>query len=97
MPCTVLLEIRVKKDQVDAVAAGFKDLLPDTRAYDGCIDLYVTQNKDDPQNFVIVENWDSREKYEAYFQWRTDRGDIDNMRAVLEGDLNIRFFDRVRA
>ncbi len=97
MACTVLLEIRAKKEHVDDVAGGFKDAFPDTRSFDGCIDLYATQNEDDPQNFVIVENWESRAKYEAYFAWRTERGDIDNMKAVLEGDMNIRFFDRIGA
>lgn len=97
MTCCVLLEIKVKKEHVDDVAGGFKDSFPDTRTFDGCIDLYATQNLDDPQNFVIVETWESREKYEAYFAWRTERGDIDNLRAVLEGDLDIRFMDRIGA
>lgn len=55
MTCTVLLEIRVKKELVDGMAAGFKGLFPDTRSYPGCIELFASQNQDDPQNFVIVE------------------------------------------
>ena len=97
MACCVILEIKVKKEHMDDVAGGFKGMFPDTRSFDGCIDLYATRNQDDPQNFVIVETWENREKYEAYFQWRVDRGDIDNMKALLEGDLSIRFFDRVGA
>ena len=97
MACTVLLEMRVKKEHVDDVAGSFKEALPDTRSFDGCIDVYATQNKDDPQSFVAVETWETREKYEAYFAWRTERGDIDNMRPMLEGDLQLRFFDRIGA
>ena len=97
MACTVLLEMIVKKEHIDEVAASFKDALPDTRTFDGCIDVYMNQDMDLPGRFVAVETWESREQYEAYFAWRTERGDIDNTRAVLEGDLKISFFDRIGA
>jgi quinol monooxygenase YgiN len=97
MTCTVLLELRVKKEHVDEVAGSFKENLPDTRTFDGCIDVYMTRDMDNPETFIAVETWESREKYEKYFAWRTERGDIDNVRAMLEGDLKIRFFDRIGA
>lgn len=97
MACTVILEIRVKSENVDNMGEGFKGLFPDTRSYDGCIDIYATQNQDDPQNFVIVETWETRPKYEAYLAWRTERGDMDNMATLLEGEPSIRFFDRLGA
>ena len=97
MACTVLLEFRVKKEHLDDVVGGFKENLPDTRSFDGCIDVYTTRDQDDPQTFIAVETWESREKYETYFAWRTERGDIDNTRATLEGDFKIRYFDRIGA
>ena len=97
MTCTVILEIKVKKEHADGMAEGFKGLFPDTRSYDGCIELYATRNQDDPQNFVIVETWETRQKYETYFAWRTERGDIDNLSAMLEGELSLRYFDRLGA
>lgn len=97
MTCTVLLELRVKEEHVEEVAASFKDALPDTRTFDGCIDVYMVRDQDNPNTFIAVETWESREKYEAYFAWRTERGDIDNALATMEGDLKIRFFDRIGA
>lgn len=97
MTCTVLLEIKVKKEFVDGMGEGFKGLFPDTRSYDGCIELFVSQNQDDPQNFVIVETWESRQHYEKYFAWRTERGDIDNLGTMLEGEPSLRYFDRLGA
>ena len=32
----VILDMQVKPEAVAGVKASFKDLLPDTRAYDGC-------------------------------------------------------------
>jgi quinol monooxygenase YgiN len=97
MTCTVLLELRVKEEHVEEVAASFKDALPDTRTFDGCIDVYMVRDMDNPNTFIAVETWESREKYETYFAWRTERGDIDNALATMEGDLKIRFFDRIGA
>ena len=97
MTCTVILEVKVKKEHADGMAEGFKDLFPDTRSFDGCIELYATRNQDDPQNFVIVETWETRQKYETYFAWRTERGDIDNLSTMLEGELSLRYFDRLGA
>lgn len=97
MTCTVILEIRVKQAHVDGMTQAFKGLFPDTRSFAGCIDLYATQNMDDPQTFVIVETWESRPAYEKYFAWRVARGDIDNIKAIIEGDIGLRYFERLGA
>jgi quinol monooxygenase YgiN len=97
MACTVVLEFTLKPEHVDGIAEAFKGLLPDTRSYDGCIDVYPAKNLDDSQNFVVVETWESREKYEKYFAWRTERGEIEMMESMMEGELSLRFFDRIGA
>jgi quinol monooxygenase YgiN len=97
MTCTVLLGIKVKKEHADGMAEGFKGLFPDTRSYDGNIDLYVSRDQDDPQSFVIVETWETRQKYEAYLAWRTERGDMDNLATLLDGEPSIRYLDRLGA
>jgi len=43
-----------------------KNILPITRVYDGCHSVLFTQNRDDVNNMIIVEKWESREIYEAY-------------------------------
>ena len=95
MTVTVLLEIAVKPD-VDMVGM-MKQLLPETRAYDGCEGIEVTQNQDDSNNIVLIEKWASRDHYEKYFAWRTERGDIDTLGATLTGPPSIRYFDTTDA
>ena len=46
-------------------------------------------------NMVFVEHWDSRQHYEKYLAWRTERGDLASLVGWLDGDPNIRFFDNV--
>ncbi len=97
MVCTVLLELNVMDEHIDEVAGSFSVMLPDTRTFDGCIDVYMTRDQDDPNKFIAVETWESRAQYEKYFAWRTERGDIANSRAMLKEDLKIRYFDRLGA
>jgi len=97
MTCTVLLEIRAKKEFVNGMAEAYKGLFPDTRSFPGCIELFANQNQDDPQNFVIVETWESRQAYEKYFAWRVESGVIDAVKSQIEGDISLRYFDRIGA
>lgn len=93
MACQVILELRAKEDCIDKARSWFKNVLPDTREFDGCIGIYLVKNQDDPQNFVIIEQWDTRAQYEKYFAWRTERGDIDSLVEMIDGEPSIRFFD----
>ena len=97
MACTLLLEFRTKPEFTDGMAKMFKDLFPDTRSFDGCISIYGSQNQDDKHSFALVEVWESREKYEAYLEWRTERGDLENLASMLESDPSFRFFDMIGA
>lgn len=93
MACQVILELRTKEDCADKARSWFKSVLPDTREFDGCIGLYLVKNQDDPLNFVIIEQWDTRAQYEKYLAWRTERGDIDALVDMIDGEPSIRFFD----
>src|SRR5262245_14183761 len=56
-------------------------LLPDTRAFDGSLDVmaFVPEGVEDA--VVIQERWESSAAYDAYVAWREQR---DDMRPLLE-------------
>lgn len=97
MACTVILEIQLKPDMIDAAKGAFKEILPDTRSYDGCQGVAVTENQDNAGNLVLVETWETRAKYEKYLGWRAETGVLDQLGAMCDGDPSIRFFDPVDA
>jgi quinol monooxygenase YgiN len=92
---TVVFEITAKPDQAAALADAFKQILPDTRSYDGCEGLSFHQNVDDPASLLIYEKWVSRAKYEAYLGWRSERGDVAALGPMVTAPPNIRYFDDV--
>lgn len=97
MATTVILEIKLKSDMIDAGKQTFKTILPDTRAYDGCNSVEVIENQEDAGNLILVESWESRAKYEKYLGWRAETGALEQLGALCEGAPSIRFFDGVDA
>ena len=81
MSVQIIVDCDVKADSLSEMNAFMKDNLADTRAFDGCESLTVQTNVDDPQNMVIVEQWQSREHYENYLGWRTETGDMEKAEA----------------
>lgn len=92
MVCQVLLEAKIKDGCHDKLKASFVELLPVTRAYDGCISLYITKDLDDPSRIIIIEMWETRGHYERYLQWRTEQGDMDALGELME-DPSWRFLE----
>src|SRR4051794_8817689 len=57
MSVKVLLEFQTQADQVDAAKEFLREVLPDTRAYDGFESLTMHQSDDDPTKFLFWEQW----------------------------------------
>ena len=97
MSVLVLLEAKVKSGNVSNVKSYLAEILPDTRAYDGCQGIDVYFNTEDTGSMVGVEHWDSRAHYEKYMAWRTETGVMDKIGAMLTGPPSIRYFERIDA
>ncbi len=95
MSVLVLVEINVKPGNADDVTNFLRDELHATRGFEGCNGLTFHRNQDDPNTMVAVEDWDSRQHYEKYLAWRTERGDLEKLVGWSQGDPSIRYFDNV--
>lgn len=93
MAVMVLLEVQAKQGTGDGLVATFKQILPDTRKYDGFLDITVHQNQDDKDNLVLVEKWKSKADYESYLGWRQETGVLDQLIAACSAPPSIRYYD----
>ena len=93
MTCQVILEFRVKQDCMERFQAWIRKILPDTRGYEGCVGLSVTQDQDDESAIAIIEQWNTRQHYEKYLQWRTDTGALSDLEEMIDGEPSFRFFN----
>ncbi|CAM4081217.1 Antibiotic biosynthesis monooxygenase [Mycobacterium basiliense] len=83
MPVTVLLELRLKPDSVDAARDVMRRALQDTRAFDGNLGTDVLVDEDDEAHWVIYELWDTVEHDEAYRSFRAGAGRIAELPPLL--------------
>ena len=94
---TVILEIRAKEGTGNNLVSTFKKVLPLTRESDGIISIELVQNQDDPDALIFIERWETRDHYEKYLAERTEAGALETLAELIEGELNIRYFDQTGA
>ena len=95
MSVLVLLEAKVKSEDISNMKSYMAEILPDTRAYDGCKSIDIYSNTEDTSSWVLVEHWESRAHHGKYIAWRTETGVVDKIGAMLTGSPNTRYFERI--
>jgi quinol monooxygenase YgiN len=95
MSVLVLLDIEAAPGKEAELVSAFAEVLPDTRAYDGCESLTAHRNLDRPGQLLLVERWGSRNQHETYLQWRGERGDLDRLGALMAGPPDVRYCEDV--
>jgi quinol monooxygenase YgiN len=67
---TSILDLRVKPGDAAGAPAVVRNVLAQTRNFDGNLGVDVYLDEDDPAHFVVVERWESIEADTAYRAWR---------------------------
>ena len=67
-------------------------VLPETRTYDGCISVTPHRDLDDSAKVLLIEEWETREHYLAYLQWRVETGLLEAIGPMLAGEPVTNFY-----
>jgi len=97
MTVSVLLEGTLKEGLVEKFKEIATDALHVTRAFDGCQNVNLTLNVENPHNYVLRSTWDSKEHYEKYLAFRTEDGTVAAIVEMSVDDPSIRIFDITNA
>ncbi len=92
MGIAIIFSVAVKPESRDELMAYMKEILPDTRGFDGCQGVDVYTDMDNPNIVVLYEKWDSRGHYEKYHHWREETGVLDVLRSMFDGPPISRHF-----
>jgi len=93
MSVLLIVEVKVKPDSIDDLKTYLKEILPDTRSFDGNQGLDVYFDIEEKDVMVLVEKWESPEHYHKYHEWRISTGVIDKLRSMFAGKPNRRFLE----
>ena len=95
MTVLVNLEIPVKKERIEDFFNYLRDILVDTRAYEGCIRLETYHDMENSK-VLLIEEWEKIENQESYMQWRTETGLVEALEEFLDGELIIKKYSPKR-
>ncbi|MFL2840689.1 MAG: putative quinol monooxygenase [Pseudohongiellaceae bacterium] len=92
----VQFKVVAKPECIPDINKFLAEIFPDTRAFDGCIDITAYLN-DDGQTYVFIEHWESKAQYEKYLAWRGEIGTMSQFEQYLQGPPSIKYFEVVDA
>jgi len=95
MSITVTLTFSIKPERADEFKSLLQSLLPDTRAYDGCLRVDVYQDQDSPGLIILVEDWSTKQHQQKYQTWRDESGIADVVGPFLAGEPSFSYLDRL--
>ena len=73
MSVVVVIDLIAKDGHLEPLIEQLHKILPDTRAYDGC--LFLKMAVYEGKNVVaLYEEWETKEHQEAYAAWRMENG-----------------------
>lgn len=94
MSVMVVLTLKAKDDMYETLVGTMKAILPDTAAFEGA-ELISCAGDAETNTITIWEKWDKLDSQKAYMGWRTDRGDIDKLVAMLSEPPHVATFDYI--
>ena len=95
MSIVVLFQMSAKKESLEELIKYFKEILVETRSYEGCQGVHVYQNKESPTKLTIHAKWVSEEAQKKYITWRMEAGEFDKLSSMLSEPPTMQYFDIV--
>lgn len=74
MSISVFLDLHLTPEGLTGAAAMLREILAETRAFEGCEGVDVLVDHQNPSHLVLAERWNSTEADEAYRHWRATDG-----------------------
>ena len=94
MAVTVTLEFSVILERAEEFKILLRELLPDTRSYEGCLKVDVYQGHDNPGIIYLVEDWKSKRHQQKYQAWRDESGIAEVVGSFLAEGPRFNYFDK---
>ena len=91
------LDVLAKPGTGAQVLATFRELLPDTRQKEGFEEIVAHVDQDNADRIMLYERWRDRAAHESYLAWRTERGDLEALTAMLAEPPVVRWYDTADA
>jgi quinol monooxygenase YgiN len=87
------LDLQLQPESLDKAYQILREVLADTRNFDGNLGVDVLIDRDDPAHVIAHERWASIEHDSAYRAWRATEAGSSALSTVLAGPPTLTFFN----
>ena len=79
---TVTVAWAIKPELADTFAESLRAMFPQTRLHQGFRNIRLLRSDADPNQFLLIEEWDETQNFHNYAQFRTETGDTAGLLAM---------------
>lgn len=73
---------KIKPELVDTCVETLREMFPITRLKKGFRNIRLLRSEVEPDEFILVQEWDEVEDHQNYMQFRAETGDIAKLMAM---------------
>jgi quinol monooxygenase YgiN len=95
MSINIITQFKTKAGRAKDLIGLISTVLPESLDHDGCVEVCIRQNQDEPNDIISVQKWQSRRHYESYRDWRAKQGVTAAIEEFLTDPITVRYFDDV--
>jgi len=92
MSVIVFVNLDVKEESIDELKKYFKEILPETRTFEGCQGVQLYESKETPTKLTIHAKWVSEEAQKKYMTWRMKTGALEKLTPMLSEPPKMQFY-----
>ena len=93
MSAIAIANLSIKEESTEEFKKYLKEILPDTRSFEGCQGVQLYENKESPTKFIIHAKWISEEAQKKYIAWRMETGSLEKLTAMLSGPFDMQLYN----
>lgn len=82
---TVTVAWTIKLEFADAFVEALRGMFPVTRQHAGFRNIRLLRSGIDPNQFLLIEEWDEAQNFQDYAQFRVGTGDTARLLAMTAG------------
>jgi quinol monooxygenase YgiN len=86
---TVIVTWTIKPEFADAFVESLRGMFPETRLRKGFRNIRLLRSDTDPNQFVLIEEWDEAKNFQDYAQFRVETGDTAKLLAMTASSPQI--------
>ena len=79
---TVTVAWAIKPELADTFVEALRGMFPTTRLREGFRNIRLLRSDADPNQFLLIEEWDEAQNFRDYAQFRTETGDTAGLLAM---------------